>query len=370
MTWCAFQVYGDPSFRLREAPSVEGPARRPARGQNGSLPFVSTAELIRRVQTVEALAGTIGVPTFEALSRADHAFADDLREYLANLGGTWEQPEVFAAFGAAFTELGCYKEAVDCYRRAWFDSTNNNVPLRVLEQLGNVEIRLAQRVASTNPDGALELAAQAEQRLDLALQIGPTGERLSLLGSLHKKLATLVPESRRADHLAQSCARYRDAHEWVIGQTATDTQEGRIAEVDPYYVHNWIQMSALAGDPVDEQADVLLDAIDRSPRAPRVQVEGRRAVAALTGARVDHDAEGTEDYWCRVARANNILARGLRAGAPDIDALDAAYREAFTTRASRRNRDSTIDNLRDLAQLSGDARLRELADSLANTSNP
>ena len=281
MTWCAFQCYGDPSFQLREAPSLDGPARRPQSEEKGALPFVSTQELIRRVQTVEALAGTIGVPTFEELTLAEQAFADELRDYLGILRSDWERPEVYAAFGSAFTELGCYPEAVDCYRRAWFDGPSNNVPLRVLEQLGNVEIRLAQRIAPTNPEGASELTAQAATRLELALQIGRTGERLSLLGSLHKKAATLAPEADRAAHLTKACAWYREAHEWVLDHTATTTEEGHVAQLDPYFVHEWIQMASVAGEAVDEQADLLLDAIEQSPTRPRVVVDGHRATAAL-----------------------------------------------------------------------------------------
>jgi tetratricopeptide (TPR) repeat protein len=361
MTWCAFQVYGDPAFRLREAPTLEGPARRP-HGEKGTLPFVSTQELVRRVQTLEALAGTIGVPSFEELTRAEQTFADELRDYLGNLPDDWETPEVYAAFGAAFSEFGCYREAVDCYRRAWFDGPNK-VPLRVLEQLGNVEIRLAQRIAPTNADAAAELVNQAETRLDLALQIGRTGERLALLGSLQKKTATLVSGEARARRIAKACARYREAHEWTLEQTATETDEGRVAQLDPYYVQQWIQMSVLAHDPVDDQAAVLLDAIDRSPGSPSVVIEGNRVVAV---ARSQDALDDELDYWTRAARANNLLTRGFLIGTPDIETLDSAYRHAFSTRASRRNRDSTIDNLRDLAELHGDTQLGELAASLAN----
>ena len=364
MTWCAFQCYGDPSFQLREAPSLSGPARRPQSEEKGALPFVSTQELVRRVQTVDALAGTIGVPSFEELTRAEQEFADELRDYLRNLRSDWERPEVYAAFGSAFTELGCYPEAVDCYRRAWYDGPNNNVPLRVLEQLGNVEIRLAQRVAATNPEAAAELTAQAGTRLDLALQIGTTGERLSLLGSLHKKAATLVADAERAAHLTKSCTRYREAHEWVLDHTVITTEEGRVARVDPYFVHGWIQMSSLAGDPVDDQAELLLDAIVQSPSAPRVVIDGHRVTAVLPPEPRPDDEP--DDFWTRVSLADNLLTRGIRQGTPDIEALDQKYREAFSTRASRRNRDSTIDNLRDLATLTGNTRLGELAESLAH----
>ena len=279
------------------------------------------------MQTVEALAGTIGVPTFEELTQAEQAFADELHDYLGNLRSDWERPEVYAAFGSAFTELGCYPEAVDCYRRAWFDGPSNNVPLRVLEQLGNVEIRLAQRIAPTNPEGASELTAQAATRLELALQIGRTGERLSLLGSLHKKAATLAPEADRASHLTKACAWYREAHEWVLDHTATTTEEGRVAQLDPYFVHEWIQMSSVAGEAVDEQAELLLDAIEQSPTRPRVVIDGHRVTAALPAA--PGPEEPPDDFWRRVSIADNLLTRGIRQGAPDIEALDQKYRDAF-----------------------------------------
>jgi hypothetical protein len=181
---------------------------------------------------------------------------------------------------------------------------------------------------------------------------------------LHKKGATLVAADQRAERLTKSCTRYREAHEWRLDHTATTTEEGQVAELDPYYVHAWIQMSSLAGNPVEDQAELLLDAIECAPRAPRVLIDGHRVISALPAE--PEAATQPDDYWTRVARADNLLTRGIRQGAPDIEALDQAYREAFSTRASPRNRDSTIDNLRDLAELIGDARLGELAASLAN----
>ena len=51
----------------------------------------------------------------------------------------------------------------------------------------------------------------------------------------------------------------------------------------------------------------------------------------------------------------------------DVGALADEYRSAFGTRASRRNRDSTVDHLRDLAVLMESEPLGRLADDLIST---
>ena len=368
-----------------ETPSTTKTGSRDVSGED-RLPFVSEAELVRRVQTVHALAGKIGLPTFDELTRAEEELADELRRYLRALTRPewhdWETAAVLADFGAAFGELGRYVDAVDCYRRAWSEGQSSDVPMHVLEQLGNLEIRLAQNLRRREPveegiESALgsrpppveDLVTTAEARLSLALQVGITCGRLALLGSYHKKMATLTEREKRGPHLEASCAHYRQAHEQRLADTSIDDGKLRVATVSPYYTQAWLQMSVLARQPIDDAlAAVLLNAIDIAPRRAegraRRRGPGRRCGASGVGER---GREARRLLGAGSTRANNMLTRGVLDGAVDVDSLADEYRSAFGTRASRRNRDSTVDHLRDLAVLMESEALGRLADELMST---
>ncbi|MET1003827.1 MAG: CHAT domain-containing protein, partial [Acidimicrobiia bacterium] len=278
MTWGAFQCYGDPSFRLRERERRGIQTRRfvgETLDEHTEI-FVSEAELVRRVQTIRAEAGKIGLPGFDELRRAEDDLTAELRRYRQRLDteecASWATPPVLAEFGAAFGELGRYADAVSCYRVAWADGTSQDVPMRALEQLGNLEIRLAQQLARGDIDAAEveaalgshghsvdDLVASAKSHLQLALQVGVTGERLALIGSFHKKAATLKSGAERTAELERSCALYHQAQLHELERTTADQDSRRVAKLSTYYTHVWLQMAALAGEEVDDSlANALL----------------------------------------------------------------------------------------------------------------
>lgn len=325
-TWAAFQCYGDPGYRLRssQAPAPEPPA------------MVSSDELMRRVRTIQVLAGKIGLPDFEDISRRENDLVDELdrwRRGLAERG--WEKPVVLYEMGVAYGELGRYGQAVECFRRAWDDDVSNTAPMKLLEQLGNFEARRAQGMARKHP-AAPEvpgLLAAAEEHLRLALGLGETTERLALLGSFHKKAAAMSAGEQRHHHLVEAAGCYRRAH---------NLHCQRCFAPEPYFTLNWLQMASLAGAPIETgEAEALLVSVEAGASRPE-----------------------KEDFWTRATLANLALTRAVLGGSNQFEDVEPGYRWAFATRSSRRHRDSVIDHIRDLADLVDGSELERLADRL------
>ncbi|HET9443703.1 MAG TPA: CHAT domain-containing protein, partial [Acidimicrobiales bacterium] len=327
-TWAAFQCYGDPGFRLfgAEPPEPAVPV------------VVSAGELVRRVRSIGVLAGKIGLPDFEELSARGRRLVAELDAHRRAAGDRgWATPAVLYRLGEAYGELGAYEQAVACYRQAWDHPDAASAPVRLLEQLGNFEVRLAQerRRAGGRPpgDGVAGLVEAAEGHLLLAHGLGATPERAALLASFHKKAGTLAAGEERRRHTAAAARRYREAVDLGAGRGAPAA----------YHVLNWLQLAALAVAPV----------------APR------EAAAALDGVAAGQGAEaGPEDFWSRVGRADAALTRYVLGLVTGPGELEAGYRSAFATRSSRRDRDSVVDHLLDVAELGGDAALAALARAL------
>lgn len=330
-TWAAFQCYGDPGYCLR---SSSAPTPRPPT-------VVSEAELVRRVQTITVLAGKIGLPDFDDIARSEASLHDELGRLRAGLTEKgWNGPLVLYELGRAYGDLGDYELAVACYEQAWRHPDSSAAPVRLLEQLGNLEIRLAQqrfravRRDARPPAPEEVLVAAARQHLGLALGLGRTSERLALVGSFHKKAATMADGPPRQRHLEEASRLYADAHQ-------RHTADGH--EPAPYHALNWLQMATLAGVPVaDPDARAVLARIEHPP-AP-----------------VTHEV----GFWARVTAADLALTRSVLDGSPDVDELEGRYRVAFETRSSRRDRDSVVGHLHDIADLSRGTPLADLANRL------
>jgi hypothetical protein len=337
MTWAAYQCYGDPGYRLVSMPRA---LKRPP------LDYVSPAELRRRIQTIKVLAGKIGVPGFAELANSAGLLVDELEDLHSRLS-EWRTPAVLADMGLAFKELGRYDLAVACLREAWYHERHSELPIMVLEQLGNCEIRLAERKWRAGPreDRATAvdtiggeqitiagLIAEAKKHLEQALLLGDTGERLALLGSFHKKAAVMASTSadRRKD-LNAAWRRYEQAHRWHVR-----THPG---SVESYYALNWVQLATLARAALDAgEVEATLNAVDRR-----------------------EDTE--EDFWSRSQAGDLALTRYIL-GAGTSDGVEDAYAKAFQLRSSLNNRDSVVDHLCDLAALAEDADLAEIASRL------
>jgi tetratricopeptide (TPR) repeat protein len=324
LTWGAYQCYGDPGFRL--APRAAG--RVDARPN-------TSGDLRRRVQQLNARASDQGR---SAATDPAHALAK-LRRDLTDLGDcardlqAWD---VSAELAAAWAELLDFDRAIELYQVA-LARGGSAVRLQAVEQLGNLLIREAcRRHRAGREDGVAEHADEAERWLTRAVEIAESGERLALLGSYHKKRATMTAGDDRRHHLAQALAYYDRANDLTAAS---------------YHQLNARQLAAIAHFGAPGSGDGAPTAGDEE------------AAVAPEPAR----PEKAPDFWSRAARGDGALTALVETVAtaepseiePDVEArwremadeMVERYVSAFRLRSSARERASVVDHLDDLAEL-------------------
>jgi hypothetical protein len=361
MTWAAFQCYGDPGYRL---------VSKERRGR-ATPAFVSARELLRRIQTVHVLAGKIGLPDFEDIAAREGELVDELDAYRKLVEEQWPTPELLYDLGAAYAELGQFEPAVEIYRFTAAGPDSSRAPVKLFEQLASFEMRLAHQLwrdgAPTGEGSRVAaLIGAARDRLAGVLHLGETGERFTLLASLHKKVATIVGEGpQRAAELAAAADSYGRAHRYHLDRCDRPGP----ARLSSLYALNWLQLASLAGiDVTTGEAAIVLEAFLASPEAAAVYVDGDGTVLRATRLPPTAVRDDADAYWARVARADALLTRSVIERSFDIAELEAAYRVPFTTRSTRRRRMSTTEHLRDMAVLCSTPDLAELADRLNDLS--
>lgn len=328
LTWAAYQCYGDPGYRLE--------ARR--RSGTGISAAVSENELVRQIRMAGTSIGDIGRLGGDRLARAQLQLRNVLDGLAHHAEDRWDTSLVAYELGSAYADLGQFEAAIDRYERALRDD-KAIAPARALEQLGNLKIRLAQQRYRNDPaDDITGLVRDARRHLWAALRMGETAERRALVGSYHKKLATIANRTDRVLHLRQAADAYWAAHVLNPG--------------DSYPLLNFLQLHVLATGSLPERervADVQA-AID--------EIEDR----------IDEKTDDEEGFWGLSARGSARLTR-LVAGtllqpeAPASAAIAECYLSAFKLRSSWRERRSCTDHLRDLVELC-DERKPELREPL------
>jgi hypothetical protein len=332
LTWGAYQCYGDPGFTLAST-------LRPRRFDE----VRTTGELRRRLQRLRVRAGDRGRSALMDRVSTRQDIEDELARLVTAAQRIDAPPVVLADVADVWAALLALPRAVHYYRRAVVGG--GDVPIRALEQLGNMASRHAQQLHRRDaPAGSVQhrrdvYVRTAESALDAALALGPTGERLALRGGHHKRMATMTAGAARAHHLVAAIRCYRDAQ--------------RLGE-DPYYEQNWNQLThvaALVGIPVDP-ADAW---------APSAGVDAASAGAEAPASGEPHVAP---DFWARAGAGDALVtARLLAATSADprpappggwVEAIVAAYRTAFELRSSDGERGSVVGHLRDLRDLLAD----------------
>jgi tetratricopeptide (TPR) repeat protein len=250
-TWAAYQCYGDPDWRYRTGPAD---AQRPP----------SPVDEFAGVASAEAL--ILALDTLAVRSEFQHAPADaqaqKIRYLEATFGEVWgDRGRAAEAFGNAWGKAGNRERAIAWYERAR-NATDGTASFVAMEQLANFYARAAwdrlARVAPSHGEGGRRQGGRAEQRkgkgarptaragqalrtavadavrqidqaktlLDRLLAIGPTVERLSVYGSLYKRLAMvheIAGDARSArSALEQMRARYAEAQELARSSGSAD----------------------------------------------------------------------------------------------------------------------------------------------------
>jgi pimeloyl-ACP methyl ester carboxylesterase len=297
-TWGAYQAYGDPDFRLKLTK---------ARGAGRDAKWVAPQEMLQELEDL--------VKRFhdqEHVGKTAELVAK-ISELVNKCPPAWlARGDVVAAIGTAYGEAPDFRLAVEYLQKAvQAEDAGQGVPMRVVEQLANFEARWGKK------SGDPKLIARAIERLTTLNGLAETGERLSLLGSAHKRLAQVVEGKERAEALSQAATWYRRAAERKLAG----------GEADPYPALNWLTVAAVLGNV--------------PPDAPGWLARARAAAK-------ERYAE-SRSIWDAVTLPDAALVEHLLDGALDAesgDGLVAKYRATFEeTRATARERDSVLGQL-------------------------
>jgi tetratricopeptide (TPR) repeat protein len=326
-TWGAFQCYGDPDYRL---------VRQEAGGSDGrGIEWVSPGEAAAEINNVAArLRAKAGVETATELKRL-RAMARWLKQkkWLAH-------GDVSAALGRAFGEAKALDGAIRYYRKA-LRAEDGRMSLKDIEQLANFLSReAARRMKVEDPARLLPDINQAIHLLEMVMELTPgpgqqpeaadrqlsakTGERLSLLGSSHKRKAW-ISEADREPALKQMAQFYRKAFDLARDQ-------GRF---DAYPLLNWLTGEVCLAWQKGLPSGGDATASDRARLLEQAQVEIDRAI----------DKERT--FWNVAMQIDAELLQTLCAGelsAKQINPIAEKYRDAALL-ASPREYASVLDQI-------------------------
>jgi len=320
ITWGAFQAYGDPAWRSEQR--ADGPADR-----GGGL-FASPEELLDELASLRADLRRKKSRQTERETRVQVQAIEHLVS--KRCPAEWKNlPSLQSALGAAWADLGRYKEAREAYLSAiQTDDKSGRVPIKDVEQLANVEGRLGE----SDNNGALIVRAlrRLKQLDDLVAsdtEAAPNAERCALQGSAWKRLAgvhartLLKPDASPAqlnaagkamqEALAQAVAAYRRS-EGVAGQLS----------FRPYQALNRLALDALTPWSGDAERDAALALVQQCANAGsdvfREDADFFSAVlqpeAALAATRIDDSLGAPGDP-----------------GSAVLERLVMAYRDALTS---------------------------------------
>jgi hypothetical protein len=280
---------------------------------------VSAQELVRAVEALAVKAGDAGIDI------------DEVRDELSRLervAEDWgDNGEISAALGHASSACGDLADAVRHYRRA-LGAGAGSAPIRVIEQLANLEMRLAGEIGDgdivlDDDDSwtAATLLDSARRRVDIIGALPATPERQAISASVWKAVAVRTTGDDRNAALEQAARNYYQR--W-----ATDGE--------PYGANNALQLDGTGGLLTDEQRTMLMAAIDEP----------------------DFIKPGP-DFWARIAEADLLLTRVLANGsitdAACGDRLYDLYGRIFEERSTPLERSSAVRHTRELAALTRDA---------------
>jgi len=334
LTWGAYQCYGDPGFSLV-----------PSSGHADGNDVHTTGELRRRIGQLASSVGDQGgsAATCSAIQRQ----LVELEDRVQALGAT----SVYADLADAWARLLDCDRAVRLYEMA-LDAGDSDVPVRSIEQLGNMLSRRARRtaLAGGDPQKVTDDLDGARTWLQRALEVGQSGERLALLGGHHKRAAAIRQGAARTDHLREAIAAYSQAYQ---------------LSPKPYHLLNCVQLVELArlnGVPLDEAVPV-------EGKTERADGELNLVEPALVPPSPLSEAVAAADFWQRSVTGDRLVTAILidarvqcvEAAAADqvrrtqldqdVDVLVRHYVAAFRLRSTPAERASVIEHLRDLADL-------------------
>lgn len=211
-TWGAFQAYGDEQYRF--------PGKK--RDEEFNEDYVHPDHLIADLDLLTARLGC-AVPTSILQFYTKRI---EKIEILANRSNYFNHGRVREKFGDAWKALGEKKRTINHYRAA-LGLEDGEISLHAIEQLSNIEIRYGAELITSlkNKEQGLVYLEAGIERLEALINLGKTGERLSLLGSAWKRRAETLLKSRKTgalnDALIAMTKAYDEAAEFTYAQTGS-----------------------------------------------------------------------------------------------------------------------------------------------------
>ncbi len=322
-TWGAYQCYGDPDFQL-----VTGSHRK-----EGPDTIVSDNQLIQKLKILSSDAGQADDEHLGKLT-------DELERLVEGVGDRLGSAHVTLAIGDAYNSVGDFRKAAESFERC-FLSPDGRGELRAIEQYANMLVRDASR---TTGGEDLRPFATAVQKLEAIIgAVGETPGRLSLLGSVYKKLAVALsqqPEVPAAvestlpttteDALALAKRNYKAASD-----VARAAPEGKL---DAYSANVWLQLEYAGSDARPTSAEDLAFGTELLEQAKKT-------------------ADAPASFWDRSQLGDAYLTMALLSAPEERDAhIEEAAKQyvmAFENRSTIRERDSVRTHLDDLIAIFG-----------------
>lgn len=216
-TWGAYQAYGDPDFCL---------VRKSGHSGNGSEDKIVAVEEV--LMALDRLTGQD-----DQISEAQ--LEQKLNKLKEDCAVEWmKQGELQEHLGKVYGEYGRFEEAVEHYRSAvTSEDADHPSTLRTIEQWVNLQARFGKKAGNRSK---IQKAISLSEHL---LALGETSERLSIIGSAHKRLAELHADVKNVKATLKKAAEFY--------QRAARRQEQEPL-ADPYPIMNWLAIGALLGE--------------------------------------------------------------------------------------------------------------------------
>jgi hypothetical protein len=361
-TWGAYQCYGDPSYRLSAESPASGPAERPR--------FYAPSELVAELDNLRESVRTSAREPGHTTEAADieRRIQDLISRAPAERWTTWQQrADVAAALGFAWGEIADFTRAIDWLKTA-LAAESGDCPVRVAEQLANFKARRAakawqvgrgQAQAQGDAQAAVAASRQARGEIDTALRelgfvcdAAETIERLNLLASACKRLAWVSDDD--ANGRREALINLQGYSRRAMDRHAA--QHNRA--INLYSFTNW----ALAG--------LMLDGSTAPAHAAWCPDLDARCEAGLAQSRADDAA--APKVWNLSAQGDMALIQLLHADPSDAPRIDDRralatenYRRAFARASSERERQSVLESLAFLIELTGTGWPGSIVEALA-----
>jgi hypothetical protein len=361
ITWGAFQAYGDPGW-LANPRAGEGALRPDA-------PYASPHELLDDLARQQVRLSRQGPPpTGSGERRRQRAAVTDMVNKRSPVA--WRhRSDVQSALAATWRDMGEFRLAREAFLLALqAEDGLGVVSVRDIEQLVNMEVRLADELGQRQPPGSPDTEAQALvssaldrlNQLDHLVQHGgavpprTTPERAALLGSAYKRRAALL--ARRLTHRPEGVAGDGDLAPMLdalkhCAEAYRRCESPSPDRLKPYNALNRLQIEALLPTPVPVADD---------ERCRRAELARRCHDVATQAYQQDNNT------WNALTPADALLTEMLvdgRLGGPEGAADDPAdpanraidgYRQALACLTlTPAQFDSVVAHLRLLAELAG-----------------